>query len=283
MALFSIRSERQLAEQINYNMMFRWFLDMDLMEVSFDPSTFSKNRTRLLDHDVATEFLTAVVELARSRKLLSETHFSVDGSLIQAWGSAKSFRPKDDDDSDNNGWSDFKGTKRTNDTHESKTDPESRMMRKGRGKEAKLSFMIHALMDNREGIVTDFDTSEANGTAERDAAAEMLERRSKKSRATVGADRGYDAKKFVAQCREMNVTPHVAQKKHSAIDGRTTRHEGYKLSISFRRRIEEVFGWLKTVAGLRKSRFKGRSRTGLYAKFSIVAYNLLRIANCPTT
>ena len=153
------------------------------------------------------------------------------------------------------------------------------MMRKGRGREAKLSFMIHALMDNREGIMIDFDTSEANGTAERDSAAEMLKRTPRKVSATVGADRGYDTKSFVAACRSLEVTPHVAQKRYSAIDGRTTRHPGYKLSISVRRRIEEVFGWLKTIAGLRKSRFKGRQRTGLYAKLSVVAYNLLRIAN----
>lgn len=282
MALFSVRSERQLVQQVDYNMLFRWFLDMDLVEPVFNHSVFSKNRERLLEHEIATKFLIEVVDLARTRRLLSEEHFSVDGSLIQAWGSMKSFRPKDeDDDGDNNGWSNFKGQKRTNRTHQSKTDPDAKLIRKGRGQEAKLAHMMHAMMDNREGIITDFEVTEANGKCEREAAERMCRRlrKRRKGRVTLGADHGYDVRAFVAALRVMKVTPHVAQKKrYSAIDGRTTRHAGYKVSISTRRRIEELFGWLKTVAGLRKSRFRGRPRTSWYATLSAAAYNLLRIA-----
>lgn len=282
MALFSIRSERQLVQQVDYNMLFRWFLDMDLVEPVFNHSVFSKNRDRLLEQDIATSFLVEVVAIARKRRLLSEDHFSVDGSLIQAWGSMKSFRPKDEDDGgDNNGWSDFRGQKRSNQTHQSKTDPDAKLFRKGPGRESKLAHTMHALMDNREGIITDFEVTEANGKCEREAAERMCERlrQRRKARVTLGADRGYDVRSFVAALRAMNVTPHVAQKKkYSAIDGRTTRHPGYSVSISTRRRVEELFGWLKTIAGLRKSRFRGRPKTAWYAKLSVVAYNILRIA-----
>ena len=282
MALFSIRSERQLVEQVDYNMLFRWFLDMDLTERVFDHSVFSKNRDRLLEHDIARQFLASVVSIARQRRLLSDTHFSVDGSMMQAWGSMKSFRPKDDDDdSDNNGWSNFRGQKRSNKTHESKTDPDAKLMRKGRGQAAILAYVMHGLMDNRAGLISDFEVSEANGRCEREAALRMLRRRRGKRRVTIGADRGYDTRDFVAQCRGMRVTPHVAQNtsnRRSAIDGRTTRHEGYAMSISARRRIEKLFGWLKDFANLRKSRFRGRKRTELYATLATAAYNISRIA-----
>jgi len=282
MALFSIRSERQLVEQVDYNMLFRWFLDMDLTERVFDHSVFSKNRDRLLEHDIARQFLAAVVSIARQRRLLSDTHFSVDGSMMQAWGSMKSFRPKDDDDDgDNNGWSNFRGQKRSNKTHESKTDPDAKLMRKGRGQAAILAYVMHGLMDNRAGLISDFEVSEANGRCEREAALRMLKRRRGKRRVTIGADRGYDTRDFVAQCRGMRVTPHVAQNtsnRRSAIDGRTTRHEGYAMSISARRRIEKLFGWLKDFANLRKSRFRGRERTELYATLATAAYNISRIA-----
>lgn len=284
MALFTVRSERLLCEQLRYNLLFRWFLDLDMVDPTFDHSTFSKNRERLLDHEVAAAFLVAIIDDARERKLLSDEHFSVDGTLIEAWASMKSFRPKDDDDSDSNGWSDFKGTKRKNDTHESKTDPEAKLMRKGAGKEAKLSYGAHALMDNRHGVVVDFAVTEANGTCERDAAGRMLGERSGRRR-TLGADKGYDTRAFVALCRALNVTPHVAQNtagRRSAIDGRTTRHPGYEISQRVRRMIEEVFGWMKTIGGFRRTRFKGRRRTEFAGTMVVAAYNLLRIAKLIT-
>jgi len=282
-ALYSVRSERQFCEQLDYNLLFRWFLDMDMLEPSFDATAFTHNRERLMAHDVASRFFSAVVEQARSRHLMSSEHFSVDGTLIESWASAKSFRPKNDDDEDNNGWSDFSGKKRSNETHESKTDPESKLWRKGRGREAKLSYMGHALMENRNGLLVEFEVTEASGTAEREAALAMIDQSVLgEHRVTVGADRGYDTKKFVAQCRERAVTPHVAQnvnaRRRSAIDGRTTRHDGYAISIGLRRRIESIFGWLKSIAGLRRSRLRGRSQTKLVAYMSAAAYNILRIA-----
>ncbi len=305
MALYSVRSERQFCEQLRYNMLFLWFLDMDMTEGAFDSSTFSKNRQRMLDHDVARKFFDAVVEVADEEGLLSSEHFSVDGSLIRAWGSTKSFRPKDDDSGDNNGFADFKGTKRTNDTHESKTDPDARLFRKGRGKEAHLNHMGHVLMENRHGLVTDFELTEASGTAERDAGIEMVDReqqrrarkrrktkkkqrkaskkRNRKGRRiTLAADKGYDTRKFVRDCRERGVTPHVAQNEYpgrrSAIDGRTTHHPGYKVSSTARLLIEKIFGWLKTIGGFRRSRFRGRPKTRAAGLMATAAFNLLRIS-----
>lgn len=300
MALFTIRSERQLCEQLRYNMLYRWFLDMDMTEEPFDASTFSKNRDRMLKHDVAGQFFAKVRDQAERLGLMSSDHFSADGTLLEAWSSTKSFRPKDEDGGDNNGFADFKGTKRTNDTHESKTDPESRMYRKGRGREAKLSYMGHALMENRNGLIADFEVTEANGKAEREAALTMLdrerERRKKKRKAakssrkrnkkgrrmTLAADKGYDTRDFVRGCRERRVTPHVAQNQHarrkSAIDGRTTSHSGYRISAKKRLLIEKIFGWMKTTGCFRRTRFRGRDKTRASGMIVAAAYNLLRIS-----
>lgn len=278
-ALHSIRSERQFCEQLEYNLLFRWFVDMDMLEVAFDASTFSRNRERLLEHEVATLFFATIRK--QGAGLMSGEHFSVDGTLLEAWASMKSFRPKDDNDDDNNGWGDFRGQKRSNDTHESKTDPEAKLMRKGNGREAKLCFAAHALMENRNGLLVALELSEANGTCERETALSMLEEHAPAG-ATVGADRGYDTRDFVERCRGADVTPHVAQfenaRRSSAIDRRTTRHRGYAISQQIRKRIEQVFGWIKTVGGLRRTRFKGRARTQLAAHMVGAAYNLLRIA-----
>jgi transposase len=286
MALFSVRSERLFCEQLAYNMLFRWFLDMDLTDEVFVPTVFTKNRDRLMNHEVAERFLGATVEVARERGLLSSEHFSVDGTLIEAWASMKSFRPKDDDDSDNNGFGDFKGKKRSNETHESKTDPEAKLYRKGRGKEAKMAFMGHALMENRNGLVVDFEVTEANGYAERRAATRMLKRHRKRlgrtgsnRHGTVGADAGYDARDFVEECRELGFTPHVAQKKHSAIDGRTTRHAGYQVSAKKRRLVEAIFGWTKAPGRLRRTRYRGRAKTAFAAVLHAAAFNLIRISH----
>ena len=282
-ALFSIRSDRQLCEQLEYNLMFRWFLEMEFDEPAFDPSSFSQNRERLIKHRVGEEFLAAVVKAARSRHLLSTEHFSVDGTLIEAWASMKSFRPKDGPPADSNGWSDFRGERRSNDTHASTTDPEARLARKGKGREAKLAYCGNVLMEHRNGLVLDVDLTIADGYAEREGALRMLGRRERpRRRITLGGDKGYDTRDFVLACRELAVTPHVARNENrthrSAIDGRTTRHPGYAISLVVRRRIEQVFGWLKTSAGLRKTRFKGRERIELSAQFAAATYNLLRIA-----
>jgi transposase len=280
-ALYSIRSERQLCEQLEYNLLYRWFLDMDMMEPAFDASTFSRNRDRLLDHEVAVRFFVAIRD--QGIGLMSHEHFTVDGTMLEAWASLKSFRPKDDDDSDSNGWGDFSGQSRSNQTHESKTDPEAKLWRKGKGREAKLSFLGHALMENRHGLLVDLRVSEASGFAERKVALELLEEHAAGDRrATVGADRAYDTRDFVRSCRELAVTPHVAQnqsRRRSAIDHRTVRHVGYRISQTIRKRVEPIFGWLKSVGGLRRSRYRGLPRTQLAAYIAGAAYNLLRIAN----
>jgi len=287
MALYSIRSERLFCEQLDYNMLFRWFLDMNLEEPSFDHSTFSQNRERLLKHEVAAEFFTGVVELAASAGLMSDEHFTVDGTLIEAWASTKSFRRKDRDGRDDDPPDDpgnptvnFRGEKRSNKTQESTTDPESRLARK-KGKEAKLCFSAHALMENRNGLLVDIQVDEANGTAEHTNAIEMLMKQEGSKRITVGADKGDDTRGFVEDCRTLNVTPHVAQnsyaRRRSAIDGRTTSPPGYQVSQRKRKLVEEVFGWMKTVGGFRRTRFKGRALTQLAAHIVGAAYNLLRI------
>lgn len=288
MALFSIPSEVRLCEQLRYNLLFRWFLDMDMVEVPFDHCAFSDNRERLMKHDVARKFFGHVFNVARERDLASSDHFSVDGTLIEAWASIKSFQPKDEDgssDNDGNGWADFKGKKRSNETHESKTDPEAKLMRKGAGKESKLSFAAHAVMENRNGLIADLDVSEANGTCETERALSLLQRLPEGGRRrTVGADAGYDNKSFVAGCRASNITPHVAQRKKgkgrrgSAIDKKTTRHPGYTASQRVRKRIEQIFGWAKTVACLRKTRFRGIAKTKLFTYMVGASYNLLRIS-----
>lgn len=284
MALYSVRSERQFCEQLEYNLLFRWFLDMDMLEDAFDPSAFSHNRERLMEHDVAAQFFAAVRD--EGRELMSRDHFSVDGTLIEAWASRKSFRPKGEKAgaNDNNGWADFRGQTCRNQTHRSKTDPEARLMRKGHSQEAKLSFGGHALIENRNGLLVDLRISQATGYAEREVALEMLyPQRRRHGLITVGADRGYDTRDFVAACREQGVTPHVAQnqnaRRRSALDERTTRHVGYEISQRIRMRIEQVFGWTKVYGGLRKTRLRGVERTPTAAYLVGAAYNLIRIVN----
>lgn len=290
-ALYSVRSERQFCEQLGYNLLFRWFLDMELIEESFDATVFSKNRERLMEHEVGRLFFEAVVGQARGAGLMSDDHFTVDGTLIEAWASLKSFRPKgeersgDKDQGDpGNRWVDFHGEKRRNDTHESTTDPDSLLMRKGPGKEAKLSYGAHALMENRNGLLVDLEVSQATGISEREAAEHMLKRQKRKGVKvkSLGADKGYDTHDFVGFLRRRKILPHVAantnRKGGSAIDGRTTRHTSYSISQRIRKRVEEIFGWMKTVGGFRKTRFRGTERTQLAAWWVGAAYNLLRMA-----
>ena len=282
MALFTVRSERQFCERLEYDLLFKWFLDLNIMDHSFDHSVFAKNKQRLLDADVAREFLLEIVGQAREQRLLSEEHFSVDGTLLEAWASVKSFRPRDEDEPPSDGGRnpevDFRGERRSNDTHRSTTDPEARLARKGKGKEAKLCFGAHVLMDNREGLVVDVRLTPVEGASERDAALEMLEAVPGAGRITVGADRGYDTRGFVRGCRKSRVTPHVAQKQRSAIDRRTTRHEGYRLSQRARKRVEEVFGWVKTVGGGRKLRYCGLERNRFWMELTTASYNLVRLS-----
>jgi transposase len=282
-ALYSVRSERQFCERLKYDLLFKWFMDMNIIDPAFDPSVFSKNKERLLEHEVARKFLGAVLDEARRRKLLSEDHFTVDGTLLEAWASLKSFRPKDGTGSplaggDKNPGVNFHGEKRTNDTHQSTTDPASLLAKKGKGKEAKLCFMGHILMENRNGLVVDVAMTQATGTAEREAALQMLGKISGKRRITVGGDKNYDTKDFVTDCRSMTITPHVARRKTSIVDARTTRHSGYQVSQRIRKRVEEIFGWDKTVAGGRKLRYKGVERNGLWWELTAAAYDLLRMA-----
>jgi transposase len=287
-SLYSIRSERAFCEQLQYNELFRWFLGMSLIEPSFDPSTFSKNRQRLLDHNVAQQFFDHIVLAASRLNLLSDEHFTVDGTLIEAAASLKSFRPKDEPPADQppddpgNPTVNFHGQKRSNTTHQSTTDPDARLFRKGPGKEAKLVFLGEVLMENRNGLVVDFEVTTATGTAERDAALHVLDQAKRRGfrPSTVGGDKGYDTMQFVAELRERDVTPHVAQNttgRRSAIDGRTTRHAGYGVSQVLRKRVEEIFGWMKMVGGLRRTRFRGLERTGLAAYLIAAAYNLIRM------
>jgi transposase len=285
-AFYSIRSERQLMERLEYDLLFRWFVGIGVDDAAWDHSTFSKNRDRLLEGDIAAKFLSAVLAQPRVKRLLSTDHFSVDGTLIEAWASMKSFRPKDGSDNPpgdggRNAEADFHGRKRSNETHASTTDPDSRLYRKGPGKEAKLSFLGHGLMENRSGLLVDACLTQADGHAERVAALHMMEPRAERPRAvTLGADKGYDAEDFVNELRSMKVTPHVAQNtsnRSSAIDGRTTRHGGYAVSQRIRKRIEEAFGWIKTVAGQEKTRFRGVGRVGWSFTFAAAAYNLIRL------
>jgi transposase len=289
MAFYTVRSERLFCEQLDYNILFRWFLDMNMEEPSFDHSTFSKNRERLIAHEVAKEFFLTIVAQARAAGLMSDDHFTVDGTLIEAWASLKSFRKKDEKPGDRpppddpgNPTVDFHKEKRSNATHQSTTDPDAKLARKGKGKEAKLSYSQHALMENRNGLLVDLRIAEANGTAERDMALEMVgDRLPGTKRITLGGDKGYDTKDFVEECGWRGVTPHVAQniteQRGSAIDGRTTRYPGYRISQRIRKRVEEIFGWTKTVANFRRTRFKGRHRTELASYFVGAAYNLLRM------
>lgn len=281
-ALFSVRSERQFCDRLQYDLLFKWFLDLNIMDPAFDPSTFSKNKERLLEHEIARGLLTKVLGEARRRKLLSEDHFTVDGTLLEAWASLKSFRTRDGEGNAEGGGKnpevDFHGERRTNDTHQSATDPEAKLARKGQGKEARLCFAGHVLMENRTGLVVDVVVTEATGTAERETAVNMLGRLPGVRRITVGADKNYDTEDFLSRCRGMNITPHVACRKWSKLDGRTLRHPGYLVSQRIRKRVEEIFGWVKTVGGGRKLRYIGTARNHLWAELTATAYNLVRMA-----
>ena len=283
--LYSVRSERMLMEQLAYNLLFRWFVGLNMDEEVWVPTVFSKNRDRLLEGDVAEAFFDEVLAEAKGLDLLSDEHFTVDGTLLEAWAGLKSFQRKDgagagpSDTDRGNPTMDFHGETRGNQTHESTTDPDARLARKGDGKEAKLCYGAHVLMENRNGLVVNTRVTLATGTSEREASIEMVEEIPGERAVTLGADKGYDTKDHVAQLRERNVTPHVAQKKHSAIDGRTARHAGYKVSQQKRKRVEEIFGWLKTVGMLRKTRHKGLRRVGWVFSFAASAYNLVRVRN----
>lgn len=285
--LYSIPSNVKLVEQIHFSLLFRWFLGLGLDEPVWDHSSFSKNQERLIETDVAAQFLAAILEQAKDKKLLSKDHFSVDGTLIQAWASIKSFKPRDDDQeppAGKNPTRDFRGEKLVNDTHVSTTDPQARLYRKSSAHEAKLSFAAHVLTENRNGLVMVSTVTEADGFAERAAAKKMLSNVANgKRRITVAADKNYDTKGFVKAARTMKVTPHVAQnterKGGSAIDGRTTRHSGYVLSQRFRKRIEEVFGWLKTTGQFRQTRYRGVTKINWYFTLAVTAYNLVRMRN----
>jgi transposase len=288
-SLYSVRSERAFCEELDYQLLWRWFLDMSLMEPGFDQSTFSKNRGRLLQQQVALQFFDEVVRQADALGLLSDEHFTVDGTLIEAAASLKSFRAKnklpadEPPDDPGNPTVNFRGEKRSNATHQSTTDPEARLAKKGRGFESKLAYVGHALMENRHGLVIDFQLTQASGTAERDVVPQLLydaQVRGFHPR-TLGADKGYDTRDCVKAIREHKVTPHVAQntsRRRSAIDQRTTHHPGYATSQRIRKRVEEVFGWLKTVGGFRRTRYRGLVRTQLAGYLVATAYNLVRIA-----
>jgi transposase len=287
MAFYSVRSERLFCEQLNYNLLFRWFLDMNMTEPGFDASTFSKNRLRLVEANIAKQFFGRVVAQAQRAHLMSHEHFTVDGTLIEAWASLKSFKAKDGPsapppDDPGNPTVDFRGEKRSNDTHESSTDPEAKLARKSGGTTAKLSFSAHSLMENRNGLLVDFRVAPATGTAERTTALSMVDGELPGgNRITLAGDRGYDTRDFVKACRDRSVTPHVAQNKSnrkSAVDERTIRHSGYAISQRIRKRVEEIFGWMKSIGGFRRTRFRGKDRTQLAAYFVGAAYNLLRMA-----
>ncbi len=274
---YSIRSERQLMEQLNYNLLFRWFAGLDMDAPIWVPTVFTKNRDRLLDNGTIRCFFRSVVDQARARDLLSDEHFSVDGTLLEAWASQKSFQPKDPADRDGDG-TDFRGQEQSNDIHVSATDPDARLYKKSAGDASRLAYLGHVLMDNRHSLIAEEQATTADGTAEVDAAVQMINDLGGTRRITVGADKGDDRAGFVDGLRERNVSPLVARKrKGSAIDGRTTRHVGYDMSIHVRRRIESIFGWMKTVGGMRKTRFRGLERVGLHFSIAATTYNILRI------
>ena len=286
--LYTVRSERMLMEQLNYNLLFRWFVGLNMDEAVWHVTVYTKNRDRLLQADVAKEFFRLVVAEAKRLKLMSDEHFTVDGTLLEACASLKSFKkvegggepPVDDQ---GNPTVDFHGESRSNQTHASTTDADALLARKGTGKEAKLSYSGHVLMENRNGLVADAEVLQANGTAERDAALVMIEAIPGDHPVTVGGDKNYDTKDFVAEARNLKATPHVAQNIHarrrSAIDGRTTRHAGYGISQVKRKRVEEIFGWMKTVGGMRKLRHRGLHLVGWMFTFAAAAYNLVRMRN----
>ena len=303
MAFYSIRSERQFCERLHYDLLFKWFLDLNVEDPAFDQSSFAKNRERLLEHDVSRQFFEAVLHLARQQHLLSSQHFTVDGTLLESWASLKSFKPrgpnlggqrkpmrgrrrKPPSGSGSNPEVNFHGETRSNLTHVSSTDPEARLAKKGQGREAKLSFAGHLLMENRHGLAVEVLVTPATGTAEHEAAVTMvkkLRRRHRRRRLTLGADKAFDTADFVEHLRDLNVTPHVAQnittQRGSRIDGRTVRQAGYAISQRLRKRIEEIFGWLKAIGGGRKLRYRGVRRNQLWAEMATAAFNLVRIGN----
>ena len=286
-ALYSIRSERLLMEELDYNLLFRWFVGLSLEDEVWDHSTFSKNRDRLLDSDIVRKFFDEILDQARAQGLLSDEHFTVDGTLIEAWASQKSFRPKEGGPSGPTGGGDgrnedvdYRGQKRSNETHASTTDPDARLSKKSAGGEARLSYMGHVLMENRNGLVVGHRVSISTGTAEPEAAVAMVSEIPGSHRITVGMDKGYDRGACVKDLRQLNATPHVAQRKiASSIDGRTARHGGYVVSQRVRKRVEEIFGWMKTVGGYRKTRFRGLDRVGWGFTLAMTAYNMVRIRN----
>ena len=287
--LYSIRSERQLVEQVHYNLLYRWFIGLTIDDPVWDHSTFSANRDRLIENHVVCELFEEVVNLAREKNLLSEEHFSVDGTLIQAWASQKSYRPKsDDDDDDSNGVgrnreANFHGEKRSNKTHASTTDDEALLAKKGPGKEARLSYMGHTVMENRNGMIVQAQASQATGVAERETATKLLSQLPGKQHKTVGGDKNYDTKNFVAACREMKITPHVARNDKrpggSAIDGRTSSTAGYQSSQKKRKRVEEPFGWGKTIGMIRQIKVRGLTKANGVFKLTMVGWNLVRMCN----
>ena len=297
--LYTVRSERMLMEQLEYNLLVRWFLGLSTNEPVWHPTVFSKNRDRLLEGAVTEEFFSIVVNQARQKKLLSDDHFTVDGTLIEAWAGQKSFQPKQKGKNDfnplqppprdpgSNPTLNYRKQKRSNDTHASTTDPFARLLKKSKGSEAKLCYLGHIVTENRNGLVVDARLTLASGRAEREAAIAMIENKPAGKRVTLGADRGYDTQDFVEKMRDLKVTPHTAQNdtnRRSAIDERTTRHEGYAVSQRKRKRVEEVFGWMKTVGLQRKTRFRGPDRVGWAFTLAAAAYNLVRMRNlamCP--
>jgi transposase len=291
-AFYTIRSERQLMEQLEYNLLFRWFVGLSMDAPVWDATVYSKNRDRLIEGAIAARFLQAVLQGERVKKLLSDEHFSVDGTLIDAWASMKSFRRKEGGDHDEpppsgrNAERDFRGQKRSNETHASVTDPDARLYRKGDGQSSRLCFMGHLLMENRNALIVDAALTHATGTAERDAALRMLDHRKRRRRITLGADKAYDVSGFVAELRTRKATPHIAidghvtktgKRRKTSIDRRTTRHPGYVVSQRVRKRIEESFGWIKTTAGLAKARHRGLDRAGWMFTLTAAAYNLVRM------
>ena len=289
-AFFSVRSERMLMEQIDYNLLFRWFVGLPMDARVWHPTVFTKNRDRLLEADVAREFLTALMDLPRVKRLLSSEHFTVDGTLIDAWASMKGFRPKDGSGEPpapgRNGERNFRRETRSNATHASTTDPDARLYRKGDGQSSRLCFMGHALMENRNGLVVDATLTHATGTAEREATLMMLDRRMRRTRITLGADKAYDVTDFVGDLRARKVTPHIAvngaisktgKRRKTAIDRRTTRHSGYAVSQRIRKRVEEAFGWIKAQAGYEQLKVRGREKAEAVFTFATTAYNLIRI------
>jgi transposase len=280
--LFSVRSERQLMEQLDYNLLFRWFVGLGIDDRVWNPTTFTKNRDRLLEGEVSEAFFRAILAQAEGRGLLSKEHFTVDGTLIDAWASHKSFRPKDEDSPPPDGGADFRGQKRKNDTHQSTTDPQARLSRKGPGKEAKLSYGGHILVENRNGMIVDTEVDVVTGNGETTAGLAMLERVPGNHRVTIAADKGYDTRTFVDGARCLRATPHVAQNtsnRRSRIDGRTTRHSGYTASMAKRPRVEAPFGWLKQYGLQRRPMFRGVERIRWAFTFAAATFNVLRLSN----